>query len=154
MIYRKGDATETDAPYLLHGCNCRGAMGSGIARTIRDKFPAAYDEYKRTEETVGLVLGRYCVSRESTPRIVNLFTQQNAGSDGKVYADLIAIRSAVRTFISDEFPDIGRQTGKIYLAMPKIGCGLGGLNWINVERTFKQIEIDFGHLVEFIVYEI
>lgn len=28
---------------ILHGCNCRNTMGSGIAKQIKDKFPDAYE---------------------------------------------------------------------------------------------------------------
>lgn len=34
---------------IVHGCNCFCTMGSGIARTVRDRFPAAYHADKQTE---------------------------------------------------------------------------------------------------------
>jgi O-acetyl-ADP-ribose deacetylase (regulator of RNase III) len=153
MIYRKGDATCTDAPYLLHGCNCRGVMGSGIAKAIRDKFPLAYDTYKAKEEKDGLILGEYSIYRKSTPSIVNLHTQKNFGNDGAVYADAIAIRSSVGSFLIDEFSN-STYPGCISIAIPKIGCGLGGLDWKHVERIFQSIEYDWKGRIEFVAYEL
>ena len=28
---------------IVHGCNCQNTMGSGIAKEIRERYPAAYD---------------------------------------------------------------------------------------------------------------
>ena len=32
--------------FLAHCCNAKGVMGSGIARSIKERIPAAYEEYK------------------------------------------------------------------------------------------------------------
>ena len=33
---------------IIHGCNCQCAMGAGIAKTIKQAFPEAYDADKAT----------------------------------------------------------------------------------------------------------
>jgi O-acetyl-ADP-ribose deacetylase (regulator of RNase III) len=42
----KGDliklAKEGAFDLIIHGCNCFGTMGAGIARTIKSQFPVAY----------------------------------------------------------------------------------------------------------------
>ena len=45
IVFKNGDMFTSDAPYLCHQVNCMGKMGSGIARTVREKFPNAYHDY-------------------------------------------------------------------------------------------------------------
>ena len=60
IIYKKGDLLTTDADIIVHGCNCQGVMGSGVAKQIKEKFPNAYTIYKQREEEIGLRLGEPC----------------------------------------------------------------------------------------------
>ena len=41
-----GDLFSASSRYICHQVNCRGRMGSGIAKVIRDKFPEAFEKYK------------------------------------------------------------------------------------------------------------
>ena len=43
--YRKGDLLKTEIPYIAHGCNAQGVMGSGVAKVIREKWPLAFQVY-------------------------------------------------------------------------------------------------------------
>ena len=36
-------ALEGEFDVIVHGCNCFCTMGAGIAKTIKQKFPAAYE---------------------------------------------------------------------------------------------------------------
>lgn len=69
-----------------------------------------------------------CISDELY--VGNLFTQLNYGKDGKKYANLNAVKStleqAVRFAITHELP----------LYIPRIGCGLGGLDWVSDVEPF------------------
>ncbi len=42
VIEVQGDLLESDCQIIAHGCNAFHTMGSGIARTIRTKYPEAY----------------------------------------------------------------------------------------------------------------
>ena len=33
--------------YICQQVNCRGVMGAGLAKQIRDKWPVVFDEYKK-----------------------------------------------------------------------------------------------------------
>jgi O-acetyl-ADP-ribose deacetylase (regulator of RNase III) len=44
--HRVGDMlTGATSGFLVHGCNCQGKMGSGIAKLIRDKWPVVFETY-------------------------------------------------------------------------------------------------------------
>lgn len=116
---------------IAHQVNCKGVMGSGVARAICNKFPEVYDEYRKFLSNTNDVLG--CVQYVVIPRekkiIANLFAQDNYGYD-KQYTDYDALESC--------FLNLAHKS-LVPIAMPyKIGCGRGGGDWDNV--VFPMID--------------
>lgn len=138
---------------IAHGCNCQGKMGSGVAKAIRARWPAAYTQYKGyyDSRSNGLPLGLAQIvavefsNNTATKFIANCMTQQYYGKDGKVYASLEAIKSSLT-----EVADFASKYN-YSVALPPIGCGLGGLNWKEVGPIVEKIFDDAG--VEFQVYD-
>ena len=44
--YYNGDLLESGCDYICHQVNCQGVMGSGIAKSIREKWPVVFEKYK------------------------------------------------------------------------------------------------------------
>ena len=42
-----GDLFTTDARFIVHQVNCKGVMGSGVAKQVRNKYPHVFVEYKK-----------------------------------------------------------------------------------------------------------
>lgn len=147
IIYKKGNLFTTDADIIIHGCNCQGVMGSGVAKQIKEKYPEAYAEYKRQEKRCGLKVGDISKFVNSTDGkiIINAMTQYNYGRDNQIYADYNGIRSCLRK-ISNEInfrKTIFNILENPTLAMPKIGCGLGGGDWNIVSKIIEEELVDF-----------
>jgi len=124
LHYVKGDLTSATEQVIVHGVNCMGKFGKGVAASISSRHPFIRKKYLDLKEHV---LGS-CQFIEYDGRIwVNAHTQQNIGYDGKQYADLTAIGYCFSE-IADYMDDHGLRS----IAMPKIGCGLGGLDWDQV----------------------
>lgn len=136
--YIKHDVTNTVRGVVAHGCNCQGVMGSGVAKAIRAKWPVAYERYhafvksfKETEgDTKGLLgiaqtlnVGDPFVDETNSIFVSNMFTQDRYGADGKVYADISAIETALDATMAF------CRGADLPLYMPLVGCGLGGLSW-------------------------
>lgn len=117
------DITTVDDGLVLHGVNCRGVMGSGVAKAIRDKWPIVYERYKKLPSSPDLLATTQILCVAEGLHVANCFTQVDYGSDGGRYADLNAVNACLRTCFS--FADLL----DLHLRMPKIGCGLGGLKW-------------------------
>lgn len=130
--YIKGNVLDSTAPIIVHGCNCQGKMGSGVAKAVRDKYPEAYEAYARHHSQIGLELGYSLpVICKDGKIIVNAMTQEYYGYDKKLYTSYDAIREvckflALTTLVSTP------------IALPKIGCGLGGGDWGIVSEIIEE----------------
>jgi O-acetyl-ADP-ribose deacetylase (regulator of RNase III) len=126
LAYFNSDITTVSSGIIVQGVNCQGVMNSGVARAIRNKWSEVYTEYMNfcdcfpASELLGKV-NLVIISEELL--IANCFTQLYYGKDGRRYADLAAIRSSLT-----EVFKVGAEY-TMTIAMPKIGCGLGGLSW-------------------------
>jgi len=122
--YKQGDVTQAKEQVIAHGVNCTGHFGSGVAGAIKRNHPHVRNQYlSLTEHVLGT-----CQFVDYQDQIwVNAHTQQNKGYDGGQYADLNAVANCLV-----EIDDYMRKNGLTTIAMPKIGCGLGGLLWDDV----------------------
>lgn len=110
---------------IVHGCNAQGVMGSGVARIVRNDFPAAYYEYVRKHDEVGLQLGEIIpVSVLPGRTIINAITQEFYGPGPQRYVDYDAVREAFR-----RTKVYALENGVETINYPKIGAGLGGGLW-------------------------
>lgn len=137
MIERQGDLFTTDAKVLAHGVNCKGVMGAGIAKSFRDKFPDMYKEYQYLCNRGILRLGSFYSYTTDDIMIFNLTTQYKPGPDaryGSVFSSLLDSAMSL-----DDFNKSDGKYGNT-IAMPEIGCGIGGLEWGNVEAIIGVVE--------------
>ncbi|MCX7124498.1 MAG: macro domain-containing protein, partial [Gammaproteobacteria bacterium] len=68
--------------------------------------------------------------------VLNCWTQDNYGYDNEIYASALAIEMCLESVMIFA---VEKGIKKIY--SPKIGCGLGGLNWEDdVKPIFNKIE--------------
>lgn len=131
MIKRKGSLFDTETKTIGHGVNCAGVMGAGIAKPIKEMFPNNYANYKAACQGGFLVPGDTLVVVENDTTIFNMASQRRPGRDARYDwlfgAALDAAEKAV---------DMGLDT----IAIPMIGCGIGGLKWVHVETILLTVE--------------
>jgi O-acetyl-ADP-ribose deacetylase (regulator of RNase III) len=109
---------------IVHGCNCRCTMGTGIARSIKEAFPEAEiadNDTKniRPEEKLGHLSHATVFLPTGKLHVVNAYTQLNYGRGLQV--DYKAIESTFRL--------LKLWFGGQRIAYPLIGCGHGGGDW-------------------------
>lgn len=131
---------------IVHGCNCQCAMGKGIALSIEQQFPEAYDADLRTPKEDRGKLGTISTAEIDRPparfTVVNAYTQFHYRGEG-VLADYDAIRSAFR-LVGQRFA--GRRIG-----YPKIGAGLAKGDWPTIAAIIDEELSGEDHtLVEFV----
>lgn len=126
LLYKTGDLLASGESAIAHGVNCRGAMGSGIAKPIREHFgEGMYREYSRACLAGEMLPGDINVWQEDPYCVLyNLATQLEPGPDARYSAIL---RSVDLMLAHAEAVGIDR------IGIPKIGCGIGGLEWPQTE---------------------
>jgi O-acetyl-ADP-ribose deacetylase (regulator of RNase III) len=123
------DIFEHDAPefVIAHGVNCQGAMNSGFARVLRDRYPVIFDSYKKIcDEALEIhlltsaLLGQVdLVKVNDRIAVANCFTQDDFGYDGKRRMSYDAL---------DKVCQYLAKSSTLPVVMPLIGGGLGGGN--------------------------
>ena len=134
----RGDVLNADVEALVNTVNCVGIMGRGMALQFRKAFPENYAVYKAACDKKQVRPGKMLVfelSRTENPRfIVNFPTKRHWRSDSKMED----IESGLRALVTE----IKNRAIKS-IAIPPLGCGLGGLDWEEVrpliERAFDEL---------------
>lgn len=141
LKYFTGDILLSNEKIIVHGCNCKGAMGAGIAKAIAHKYPEVLAEHKQQYLKSGLVLGSVQYVATNDRIIINAMTQKNYGHGRQVSYD--AIEQCMIT-INKDFRGIDDA-----ISMPKIGAGLGGGNWNIIEKIITETITDIDvHVYE------
>jgi len=149
----KGDLLATSCAVIGHGVNCRGVMGAGVAKAIRVKYPevfsnkdnpaAGYNELcKSGKFTPGMVHPIKLQDDSCSKYVINLATQMDYGrTSGRKYATLEDVQVCLE---KTKFWMIDRELKS--LAIPPLGCGLGGLSFndvaIIIDNVFKSSSIE------------
>ena len=144
IVYRNQSVLDfKEHAIIAHGVNCQGKMNSGVAKQVRAQYPKAYEEYMKLyltgDSDESFIFGRFCdpnranqllglsqIVKDKDTFIANLFTQNFYGKDGAKYADQTSIHTALLHLAhSVQYTEFLPKS----IAMPKIGCGFGGLDW-------------------------
>lgn len=131
MIKREGSLFDTETKTIGHGVNCVGVMGAGIAKPIKEMFPNNYANYKAACQGGFLVPGETLVCVEYGLTLFNMATQRKPGRDARYNWVFSATLDAAQTAVT-----LGLDT----IAIPMIGCGIGGLKWSKVEKILDTVE--------------
>lgn len=119
ITWTEGDLFESGLPAVAHGVNCKGVMGAGIAVQFRKRYPRMYESYRRRCLNGRMLPGDIIAWQHPDGIVFNLATQDKPGPDARPWM----ITAAVGRMI--------QEAHYIYkiprIAMPMIGCGIGGL---------------------------
>jgi len=134
----KGNIIEAEAEALVNTVNCVGFMGKGIALQFKKAFPENFESYARACRAQEVKPGKMLVYETGNmlnPRyIINFPTKRHWQASSR----LEDIESGLKSLV-DEI----RQRGIKSVAVPPLGCGLGGLDWRIVrpmiEKAFAQM---------------
>lgn len=156
MIILKGDLLETPFEIIAHQVNCRGKMGSGVAKQIKERYPVVYEDYARALKCHGAnaMFGMGQIVNQDDHTIFNLFGQYNYGYDGEKYTNYKALENALDDAICKYRYERNISLEiQLTIAIPyKIGCDRGGGDWKIVKQMLENIERDYN--VVFVAYKL
>ncbi|MBI4083471.1 MAG: macro domain-containing protein [Candidatus Lambdaproteobacteria bacterium] len=128
----QGDILHADVEALVNTVNCVGVMGRGIALQFRKAFPANAKAYeaacKRKEVRPGKMFV-HDLGQLTNPRyIVNFPTKRH----WKGQSRLEDIEAGLKALVEEI-----RALNIRSIAIPPLGCGLGGLDWNDVRPRIE-----------------
>jgi O-acetyl-ADP-ribose deacetylase (regulator of RNase III) len=137
-IFEHSNVLDTGAGFIVQSCNCKGQMGSGIAKEIRSRFPHVYDVYRARYEERGWNLGQIqTVKVDEDKFIINLMGQEFYGGPSIRWTSYDALAIGFSK-VNQEVLEYNEVNGKILtVRFPLIGAGLGGGKWEIVEAIIK-----------------
>jgi O-acetyl-ADP-ribose deacetylase (regulator of RNase III) len=128
----EGDILRADADAIVNTVNCVGFMGRGIAAQFKRAYPANFRAYeaacKRGEVQPGRMLV-FPISEMPARWIINFPTKRHWRANSRIED----IKSGLVALIEEV-----RQRNIRSIAVPPLGCGLGGLDWADVKPLIVQ----------------
>ena len=156
LSYVRGDATAISGrkqrKILAHCCNNHGRFSAGFVLAVKARWPSvarAYFEWHRDRSTNDFGLGavQFADADGEGVTVANMIGQdgvKGTGSKGP------PIRYSALGLALDRVGAMASSTGAS-VHMPRIGCGLAGGNWEEVE-PLVQAMVD-KHGVDAVVYD-
>ena len=134
----QGDILKADTEALVNTVNCVGIMGRGIALQFRKAFPANFKAYEAACKSNQVQPGKmfiYDLNRFYNPRfIINFPTKRHWKGKSRIEDIKLGLADLI---------NIVQQQQIRSIAIPPLGCGLGGLNWEEVKpliiEAFKSM---------------
>ena len=149
--YTKGNILESEAEALVNPVNTVGVMGKGLALQFKKAYPYNFERYKEAcsengieyygKLEIGKVYATGATPEENNGKIIINFPTKKHWKDPSRYEYIDKGLDSLRHFLDFYYPES--------VAIPPLGCGLGGLEWNKVKQ---MIEEKLGSLTETEVY--
>lgn len=134
IYYHKGNLLKSDAQALLNTVNCLGVMGKGIALQFKQAFPENFKQYVKACKNKEVQPGKmnvYATGTEENPfYIINFPTKIHWKDSSKLEYLQHGLKDLIRVI---------KQYNIRSIAIPPLGCGLGGLKWHIVEPIIVKL---------------
>jgi len=135
-----GNLLHADVEALVNAVNCVGVMGKGLALQFKNRFPANFEAYAKACKAGEVRIGAmfvFATGLHQNPRfLVNFPTKQHWRNSSRIEDIEAGLQSLVGEI---------RERCIRSIAVPALGCGLGGLEWREVR---PRIEAAFASLPE------
>lgn len=140
IIIKQGDIFKADVEALVNPVNCVGIMGRGLALKFKQLFPDYYDVYKTRCSMSLITPGNVHVHDrwEGRPQYIISFPTKAYWRDSSqlryIEQGMISLNQRIEYYRIQS------------IAIPALGCGLGGLKWEDVKpliiRELNVVNVD------------
>ncbi len=131
----QGDLLASGAEAMVNPVNCVGVAGAGLAKAFRLRWPAAYEDYRHACNWGWLRSGRIVPvlapdpSRDTQAVLILHFPTKRHWRTPSRLEDIEAGLPVLATYL--------RDYAVRSIAVPALGCGLGGLDWQDVRPLIE-----------------
>jgi O-acetyl-ADP-ribose deacetylase (regulator of RNase III) len=134
LTYATGDILKAQCEALVNPVNCVGVMGAGLAAQFRKAFPENFKAYKYACGNGGVHIGCSFIVRiqgNEYPYYIFNFPTKQHWRDASCISDIIRGLSDLAYVV--------KCHGIKSVALPALGCGLGGLSWPEVKPNIEKL---------------
>jgi O-acetyl-ADP-ribose deacetylase (regulator of RNase III) len=130
--FMRGDIFKSGADGLVIPVNCEGVMGKGLAKEFKARYPKACSQYIRDAQCGLLLPGTAWMAEDNGGYGFSVIfaTTKNQWRNPSQYGWVYSALGGIRKIIAGES---ARKT----VAVPALGCGAGGLDWVTVRLATK-----------------
>jgi O-acetyl-ADP-ribose deacetylase (regulator of RNase III) len=124
------DIFSADVDAIVNPVNCYGVMGKGLALQFKINYPENFNQYKIACDTDKVQIGRVFRTKAFDRYIFNFPTKKHWSNKSR----LSYIEAGLKDLVNQiKFCNIKS------IALPQLGCGLGGLDWQEVKPLIQEI---------------
>lgn len=145
--FTSGDILQADTQAIVNPVNCVGIMGAGLALQFKKRWPDNFKLYAAACKQNEVKPGRMFIAltgRLTNPKYIINFPTKRHWRDASKIEDVELGLNALARYI--------KTRGIKSIAIPPLGCGLGGLNLADVRPMIESTLSDLKD-VEILVYE-
>ena len=132
IYYKQGNLLDAPADALVNTVNEIGVMGKGVALMFREAFPKSTQTYQKAAKAGDVRVGHVFVTNGDFligPQwIVHFPTKKHWRHPSKIEWIRDGLRDLVRVVHERRIRSV---------ALPPLGCGNGGLDWVVVRREIE-----------------
>jgi O-acetyl-ADP-ribose deacetylase (regulator of RNase III) len=133
IITKTGDIFLEEVEAIVNPVNCVGVMGKGLALQFKERFPENFNAYKEACKNTEVTIGKMHIYRYdhlAVNRYIVNFPTKRHWKDRSYIND-----------IEEGLKDLQQVINRLNIksiAIPALGCGLGGLPWKDVSRVIND----------------
>lgn len=129
LTYHRTSLMTSPAQTVVNTVNCVGVMGKGIAAEFKQRFPSMFREYKEICSKGLLEPGKLWLWQGADQWVLNFPTKKHWRGPSK----LEWIEMGLQKFVEQY-----QARGITEIAFPRLGCGNGGLSWMDVKPLMER----------------
>jgi len=120
--FKTGNIFSSTAQTLVNPVNCKGIMGAGLALEMKKRYPKMFTSYKNICNKNLLEPGKLQLWK-GEQWILNFPTKNHWKDSSKIEYIELGLDKLIESY---------KAKGITSIAFPKLGAGLGGLEWEKV----------------------
>lgn len=164
ITHKTGSIFDSKAHAIVNPVNTVGVMGAGLAKQFKQRYPEMFDSYvKATNDGVWEEGGIYIATGSTGgAKVTRLRLHRFWVGNGKQVIINLPTKKHWLNPSSYKLIDFYLDQTSIYvkghqidsIAFPRLGCGLGGLQWGAVKRMLEQFALEVGNDVRVEVWSL
>lgn len=126
----KGNILSSQAKAVVNTVNTQGVMGAGLALQFKTTYPSYFKDYQQRCSTKEVRIGHCTSYKLPSGQLIISFPSKDHWRNGSEYAYIESGLISLKELILEQ------KLSSI--AIPPLGCGLGGLHWPSVRQIIEQ----------------